>query len=147
MMYMKKGISPFLATIFLIAITIGILGLIGPQLIDVVGEQAETTVDRASRDIDCSNAGLNLHGMDHENSRLELDIENTGLVELTDFRADIIYDTDSESIEFQESDVILPPGERMLLINETFDEPEEDYDNYDILVVSETCPSHARDER
>lgn len=145
---MKKGLSPFLATIFLMAITVAVLGLIGPQLISFIRDQAETTTDRAARDIDCSNAGLNVHDYEINMSEnyIEFRIENTGYEELSDFRADLFFtDRTSQTISFQESDIILPGGESMYLMNDTYDAGgAEEIDI--VIVISETCPSEARSE-
>jgi len=88
----KKGVSPMIATVLLVASTITLSIIIVPWAIDFAQTQIGTVTDQGEEKVNCIEAGLNFQASDvgynalTNPSRINVTIANTGLVGLYDFR-------------------------------------------------------------
>lgn len=140
---MKKGISPIIASVLLIAIAVGITAAIGPSIISFIKSQAEETTSKSEAEIKCSKAGIYVRKAicNTTSNTTKFRVENTGYQELKDFRVDLIYDNGtSASYTFYGSEEILPAGSSRWFINESV----HSYNFKELVILSGTCPSTAR---
>lgn len=93
----KKGISPLIASVLLIAFTLAIGAFMSSWLHDITKKQTEETVANAKPE--CQFATLNFQNVTYTNSshKLTINVENTGTkgVSVTSIR--IIYDDDKST--------------------------------------------------
>ena len=84
---MKKGISPLVATVLLIAFTLSIAGLLGGWLTSLTKSETDTISKGAAITVNCSSAVLDIVDVICSNSsqQLKVAINNLGDVELYDF--------------------------------------------------------------
>lgn len=141
---MRKGISPLIAAVILVAIVIGATAIVGPGIISFIRNQASGTGDRAIQNIECSQAGIYVRKATYNttSNKLRFEVENTGYQELTGFRADAVFqDETSTTYSFRGSDEILPSkSSKWFTVNRTLGKS-----NFEkIIVLSETCPTTAR---
>lgn len=140
-----KGISPLIAAVLLIAVAVGIAAAIGPTIISFVKEQVGKTTQRSSGQIDCSKAGIYVRDAVYNTTpspnHLKLRVENTGYVELTNFRVDVIFaNKSSKTYTFYGSDKILPTGSYRWYVNESVSRENLE----ELVVISGTCPQTGR---
>ncbi len=94
----KKGISPLIASVLLIAFTLAIGAFMSSWLHDITKKQTEETVANAKPE--CQFATLNFQNVTYTNSshKLTINVENTGTkgVSVTSIR--IIYDDDKSTL-------------------------------------------------
>jgi flagellin-like protein len=89
---MRKGISPLIAAVLLIAITISI-GVVMSRWSNVfVQDQVNTVAGQSSSKIKCQGAALRTTGgqINSTTQNVSLTGENTGTVDLTDFKFNIV---------------------------------------------------------
>lgn len=142
---MRKGISPMVATVLLLAIAVAITGIIGPELISFIKSQAQESTSRSEEEITCSRSGLYIRDAVYNTTSgyLKFKVENTGYESLTDFRLNLIYANDtSGTYKFLGSSETLPTGG----IRWFQSEATVDSSFTDLIVYSKTCPSVARDK-
>jgi flagellin-like protein len=89
-----KGISPLVATVLLIALTIGTAVIISTWLTTFTRTSTEIVGGEASTNIICSYGGLNLKSLSYNSTTTKLAgyIENTGTIPLGNISLQIIYD-------------------------------------------------------
>ena len=87
-----KGLSPLIATVLLVAITITLAIVIVPWAINFAQTQMNTVTTQGEEKVNCIEAGLNFQSADvgydtlTSPARIIVTIANTGLVGLYDFR-------------------------------------------------------------
>jgi|GEM_PF-1422515 len=151
---MKKGISPLIATILLIAIVVGATTLVGPEILEIVRDRTEETTRRSLEDIDCRRASIDIEDVICENIttmegwglELKFEVRNTGFQDLSDFRFEYVRDGEWDEYDLYGSDEILPSdSSRTFTANKTFEMGDEDLINNitDGRFISGTCPSTA----
>lgn len=91
-----KGISPLIATVLLVAFTVGVAGIISLWLTGFTKQQTETIGSQAEVSIVCSYGGINLRNLKFGNNLLNGTIENTGSIALGNISLQIIYTNASD---------------------------------------------------
>lgn len=82
-----KGLSPLLASVMLIAITFGVVGLVATWFTTMTRTQTEIIESGAIKEVNCTSARLDIVDVVCSNSTQELKIaiNNIGQIELYDF--------------------------------------------------------------
>lgn len=90
----KKGISPLIASVLLIAFTLSIGAFMSTWLQDITKKQTDETVKNSKPE--CQFAALNIQEIVYTNSshKLRLDVENTGTKSVTLNKIKLIYSDD-----------------------------------------------------
>jgi len=142
---MKKGISPLIATILLIAFVIAVGGILSGWLISFSKERTEEARTKGEMDIKCSYSALRITDADWNSSetKLSLIVENRGSEELSDFRMVVIYDNNTAITLKVTPSTTLSPGDVEVFYNDTV----SDCSKIDqVIFYSNTCPVDARDK-
>jgi flagellin-like protein len=129
-----KGISPFIATVLIIAFTIGIGMLLGPWIYNLTQSQSQTIGKESENRLECNYAGLRIIGdsiqctFSGNPDFLNFTLENTGNIDLYNFTAEIklngiIYDygvnNSITNTAFTQSSPLRPGQERTVAVNIT----------------------------
>ena len=90
----RKGISPLIASVLLIAFTLSIGAFMSAWLQDVTKKQTQAAVDNSKPE--CQFSALNIQNVTYTNStnRLKIDIENTGTKSVAINTIRLIYSDD-----------------------------------------------------
>lgn len=98
---MKKGISPLIASVLLIAFTVVTAGLIAVWLTNFSRTTTTTIQQQSDIELICSYGGISLSNLNYcsSTSRLTGNIENTGTINLGNISLQIIYSTSSPRID------------------------------------------------
>ncbi len=142
----KKGISPLIATILLIAFVIAVGGILSGWLVSFSKERTQEAATKGETDIKCSYASLYVSDANCNSTKktISLIAENTGNQDLSDFTLTVIYVNNSVSnIGLGPSSVILYPGDVENFYNGT--ETVICNNISKIIFKSDTCPVDARD--
>lgn len=153
-----KGISPFIATVLLIAFTIGIGAMMGPWISRLAQENSENVAERTKTDIDCQDGSVKivdtsiLCEFTAPYDKLNFTIQNTGGIDLYNFTCEIslggnIYSytiNNSLTTSYFSSNNPLKPGQSKIAIvditdNLTSANPSQ------IRIWSYVCP--AKDDK
>ncbi|VVB60079.1 Uncharacterised protein [uncultured archaeon] len=91
----KKGISPLIASVLLIAFTLSIGAFMSTWLQDVTKKQTQSTVENSKPE--CQFANLNIQNVTYTNSstKLRIDVENTGTKSVAINSIKLIYNDDT----------------------------------------------------
>jgi flagellin-like protein len=90
-----KGISPFISTILLIAITVAVAGMIGLWITTLTHTQTGIVGNKTEEDIDCRYAGIKIDDSTIQcnfagsSDQLNFTLENTGTVDMYNFNGEI----------------------------------------------------------
>ena len=116
---MEKGVSPLIATVLLIALTLVIGGLLGSWLTSMSKTQTSTIEKGAEAQINCTSALLDIVDVICSNStqKLQVVITNLGDIELYDFSVLVTIDNTfyQNSTGGPNSTNPLNPGEQAVL--------------------------------
>ncbi|MDI6825892.1 MAG: hypothetical protein QMD36_01705 [Candidatus Aenigmarchaeota archaeon] len=116
---MKKGLSPLLATVMLIAITLAISALLGNWFTSITRTQAEIVEKTATKQINCTGALLSITDIicSSKTQQLKVAISNLGDIELYDFStlAKVNNTFYENSTVGPNSTLPLNPGEQSIL--------------------------------
>jgi hypothetical protein len=94
-----KGVSPFLATILIVAFTVAVGGILGSWLINFSGTQASNVGQQGGLTITCTNGGISLSDLKYHCPKLSGKVKNTGKIDLGNITLQIIYtNTSGEKI-------------------------------------------------
>lgn len=90
----RKGISPLIAAVLLIAFTIAVAGLAGPYLTEITQKAQGNTVNKSQTIVDSTDARLEVISTSYNssNSSYEVTIRNSGTESVQDFTATIYGD-------------------------------------------------------
>ncbi len=93
----KKGISPLIASVLLIAFTLSIGAFLSTWLQDITKKQTSETVENSKPE--CQFASLNIQNVTFTNTttKLRIDVENTGTKSVAIRSIRIIYSNDSNT--------------------------------------------------
>lgn len=129
-----KGISPFVATVFVISFTVGAGVLLGPWIYSLTKSQAETVGGETETRLDCQYGGIRIDDDSIKCSftgnpdLLNFTIENTGTINLYNFTCEIylngvVYEYGvNNSINnqtFTDSSPLRPAQKRTVAVNIT----------------------------
>ena len=143
----RKGISPLIATILLIAFVIAVGGILSGWLVSFTKERTEEARLKGETDIRCSYASLYISDANCNSTSSELSfiVENTGSIDLTEFEMIIIYSNNTAfTLKVTPNSVTLNPGDIEVFYNDT--DISDCNDISQALFKSDTCPSDARDK-
>ncbi len=84
---MRKGLSPLVAVVLLVALTMAVFGLIASWMTSTTKTQTEMIEKSAKKEINCSSALLDIVSVicSSSNQQLKIGIHNTGDISLYDF--------------------------------------------------------------
>lgn len=94
-----KGISPLIATVLLIAFTVGVGAILVTWVTGFTRSTTQTVGRQSEKEVVCSYAGVSLKSLSFNNPYLSGIIENSGSVTLGNFTMVIIY-TNGTSTSF-----------------------------------------------
>ena len=109
---MKKGISPFIAVVLLIAFTLSVAAIMGGWITSFTKSTSETVEERSEERIECAYGGVALNDLVYNSTLGNITgyIENTDVIPLGNIDLEIFYDNSTR----QEIDLNaeLSPGEK-----------------------------------
>jgi len=90
---MKKGISPFIATILLIAFAISVAAIFGGWLSSFMSETTEEIQEHSEKRVTCSYGGVALEGLEYNKTtgNFSGNVENTDIIVLGNIDFEIFY--------------------------------------------------------
>lgn len=129
---MRKGISPFIATVILIALAVTVASVFSGWLTSFTKETTEEVGERSKRRVICSYGGIALSDLEYNTTSGNLTgrIENIDIIPLGNIDLEIFYDNATK--EKKELNKALEPGE-MDVFNVAID------DNYERIRVITNC--------
>lgn len=129
---MRKGISPFIASVLLIAFAIAVAGIFSGWITSFTKETTEEVKKHSEKRVTCSYGGIALDDLVYNSTSGNLTgmIENTDIIVLGNIDLEIFYDNATR--EEKDLNKILEPGEKDVF-NELAD------DNYDKIRVITNC--------
>ena len=143
---MRKGISPLIATILLIAFVIAVGGILSGWLISFSKERVEEARTKGETETQCSYSGLSIDDADWNDTetKLSLIVRNSGTEDLTDFRMVVIYNNNTAlTFRVTPGSTTLNPGDVEVFYNSSV----SDCNKIDqVIFFSNTCPNDARDK-
>jgi len=108
----EKGLSPVVATVLIIAITVAAVALVGYWYPNIIKQQTEDTSEYIESSTNCLYASIDSHDATIYNStkRLVFDVDNTGEKTLTITQNIILYtngtkETHSENVTLSPADI------------------------------------------
>lgn len=141
---MEKGISPFLAAVLLIALVMAIGIFIGPTILQFARETAEVTTETSQAEVACrARSGLLIRKVIYNESLecLRVKADNTGLLNLQDFKVEVVFENQTSAIYSLNGSATLPGGEVTWYRNESIGS----FNFSELRLLSETCPNTASD--
>ncbi len=96
---MRKGLSPLIATVLLVAFTMAVAIVLSNWVLDYSKAQTQVLNTRGSQQVGCSGAWLDAEGAVYNTTakRFSTEIMNKGDVPLGDFKMIVIYNNGSSS--------------------------------------------------
>ena len=142
---MRKGISPLIATILLIAFVIAVGGILSGWLISFSKERVEEARTKGETETQCSYSGLSIDDADWNDTetKLSLIVRNSGTEDLTDFRMVVIYTNNTAFTLKVSPSTTLNPGDVEVFYNSSVSNCPS---ISQVVFFSNTCPNHARDK-
>jgi flagellin-like protein len=147
-----KGISPLVATILLIAITVAVAGMVGSWLIGFTKTSAQTVQEKANIEIICGNGGISFSDVCYSNNHLSGFITNTGTITLGNITITILYKNASiqryylsyaGGSTFAETSCC---GNLSMLVGDKYKFNVSASSNYDRIRVNTNCTEKVSDE-
>lgn len=139
---MRKGISPLLGALVLVAIVMAVTTLVAPMILDFVERETGDAADKSIEKTDCSRASITIRNITcTENSgvyELSLEVRNTGYQDLTDFRLQAREGDGYQDYSFPKGNETLRADSNMVFTNSSFD-----YSGERGRFISGTCPTTA----
>ncbi|MEM5766050.1 MAG: archaellin/type IV pilin N-terminal domain-containing protein [Candidatus Aenigmatarchaeota archaeon] len=147
-----KGISPLIATILLIAITVAVGGLVGSWVFSFTRSSTQTVRQQADIEIICNQGRISLSDVCYSNNYILGYITNTGNIPLGDITLTIFYSNASTQryyLSFANGAVVPETsccGNLTILVNEKYMFNISANQNYNKVYVSTNCTSIVTDE-
>jgi len=109
---MKKGISPFIATVLLIAFAIAVAGIFSGWLSSFTQTTTEEVQEHSEKRVTCSYGGIALEDLEYNQTSANFSgkVENTDIIVLGDIDFEIFY-TDASRTKL-DLNMTLLPGEK-----------------------------------
>lgn len=91
---MRKGISPFMAVVLLVAFTLAVAGIFSGWITSFSRSTTETVQERSEERIECAYGGVALNDLTYNTTSGNLtgNIENTDIIPLGNVDLEIFYD-------------------------------------------------------
>ncbi len=140
-MFSNKGLSPLIALVIVVAITLAISGVIANWSNVFVRERVEDVSDTAGDKIKCQNAAMRIKDgeLNTTSQKVTVTAENTGTIQLTDFEFDVLLTNGTSISSSPETSVDLDPERERVMT--TSDVIESDADNIDNVRLIGKCES------
>jgi len=153
---MRKGISPFIAAIILIAFVVALGSLVSPWLTSFSKAKSHEVEEKSEGQIDCIFSSLDFTSSDIEYNFsttpdwVNITIDNTGSEELYDFEISLTIDDEvkiySPTVSSQKTSANpLEPGGRTILVTNVTD-TLDGLTLQKVRVVAKNCPQEAKKE-
>ncbi|MCD6403067.1 MAG: hypothetical protein J7K98_01920 [Candidatus Aenigmarchaeota archaeon] len=135
---MKKGISPFIASVLLIAFTVAVAGIMSGWFTSFTKTSTETVEEHAEEELTCAYGGVKIYDVSYSSStqRITGFVKNTGTITLNNISVSIICSTGS-SYKYSITNE-LDPGEEVYF-NTSIGCP--DINQLVKVIVLTSCPS------
>lgn len=88
---MRKGISPIVATVLMIAFTVAVAGILSGWLTSFTTSSTETVKSQSDTELTCSYGGISLKSLKYSGGYLSGNIDNTRTVSLGKITLQIIF--------------------------------------------------------
>lgn len=88
---MKKGISPIIATVLMIAFTVAVAGILSGWLTSFTTTSTQTVKSQSDMELTCSYGGISLKSLRYSSGYLSGDIDNTRTVSLGAITLQVIF--------------------------------------------------------
>ncbi len=145
---MKKGISPLIATVLLIAFTITVATILSLWLTSFTTTTSESVEQEALKQLECSRGGISLSNLVYNSSTYHLSgrIENNRWIPLGDISLQIVYTNfsthkinlclvDNSVVPCTSSNLTIKPRE-IYFFNVSISS------NYDVIRVTTNCSAY-----
>jgi hypothetical protein len=86
-----KGISSFIATILIIAVTVAVGGIISSWMIHFVSTETKTVGSQSELEITCNDGAISLSDLKYHCPKLSGKVKNTGKIDLGNITLEIQY--------------------------------------------------------
>jgi flagellin-like protein len=140
-----KGVSPLVATILLIAITVAIGGIVSNWIFSFTSTSAQTVRQQTEIELICSQGGISLSDVCYSNNYISGYITNTGRIPLGSLVLTILYKNASIQnyyLSFAGGKVVAESsccGNLTLLVDESYTFNVSANENYDVIYISTNC--------
>ena len=88
---MKKGISPLIATVLLIAFTVAVAAIISTWLTTFTTTSTESVKEKADIELHCTYGGISVTYLSYCNGYLSGIVENTNLIDIGNVTLQVFY--------------------------------------------------------
>jgi flagellin-like protein len=115
---MRKGASPFIASVVLIALAVTVAGVFSAWLTSFTKETAEEVEKHSEKRVTCSYGGIALEDLKYNKTigNFSGKVENIDIIPLGNIDIEIFYEDDTR--EKLDLNMILEPGEKDIFNNE-----------------------------
>ena len=109
---MMKGLSPFIATVLLVAFAIAVAAIFGGWMSSFTKETTEEVGERSEKRVTCSYGGIALEDLEYNKTIANFTgkVENTDIIPLGNIDFEIFYDDDTRGK--LDLNMTLEPGEK-----------------------------------
>jgi len=132
-----KGVSPLVASVLLIALTVSVSFLVNNWISKFVEDVLETQTQRYEEMMGCLESSFEIKSYSIENNRFEAILENTGLHTLYNFK--VFYSAENK-LTVESLDIQLRPKEMVKIEVKLLYYPER----MRIVATSDKCPGVGR---
>ncbi|MDY6768637.1 MAG: CARDB domain-containing protein [Candidatus Nanohaloarchaea archaeon] len=136
----RSGVSPLIAAVLLIALTMGLAAIITPYVTTFAEERSQQLKNRSGQEIQCSYAGVDVADAVYisANNQTDVSVENTGTV---DFNNVSVVTYTGSAVQGRTYVSPLAAGEaESVTISGTDSKPDR------VRAISKQCPAVSSDE-
>lgn len=140
----KKGLSPLIATVLLIAIVMTTYGVLSGWAKDFARSMSTTIGERSKTKIRCSDSSLYIENGSYNatNDKLSVRMYNNGYETLKNFELRLVLSNETvKEYSILPANVTLTPGEVEIFYNSSISTCNIN----EIIVFSSTCPIYSKD--
>lgn len=147
-----KGVSPLVATVLLIALTISVAALVGTWLMGFTRTSTETIKQQANIEIICGNGAISFSQVCYSNGYLSGYLQNTGRIPLGNININILYNNGSSQkfyLSYSQGSVLPETsccGNLTILVGERYSFNVPASSNFDLVYVLTNCTGKVSDE-
>lgn len=107
-----KGISPFIATVLLVAVAITVAGIFSGWFTNFIKSMTSMISEREGTRVECTYGGISLSDLEYNSTSKDLSgyIENIDIIPLGNIDLEVFYDNATK--EKKDLNKVLGPGEK-----------------------------------
>lgn len=142
----RKAVSPLIATVLLVSITLTLIYLVSNWALSFTSSQAGIIGGQSDTSIKCSSAGLAIDNASYNctSGKLMMEAYNSGTKDLTDFKIQMLL-TNSSSYKLNaEPNVTVYSGDTQTFYNNSINITFAQLDR--VVMTTSACPQTARSE-